>query len=97
MSRRKPAAPVFKPYPHDQPMLLPPRYDEFVPADHLVRVVNEVIEQLDLRALEAQYKGGDTSSYHPKMMLKVLVYAYSQKVHSSRRIAKAVREQLPFL
>ena len=56
----------------------------------LVRVVNDVIDKLDLRTLEAQYKGGGTSSYHPKMLLKVLVYA-------SRRIAKAVREQLPFL
>ncbi len=78
-------------------LLLPPRYDEFIPADHLVRVVNAVIEKLNLRRLEAQYKGGGTSSYHPRMLLKVLVYAYSQKIYSSRRIAKAVREQLPFL
>lgn len=97
MSRRKPAAPVFKAYGQDQLMLLPPRYDEFIPADHLVRVVNAVIEKLDLHVLEAQYKGGGTSSYHPKMLLKVLVYAYSQKVYASRRIAKAVREQMPFL
>jgi transposase len=96
-TRRKPAAPVFKPYRQDQLMLLPPRYDEFIPAEHLVRVVNDVIDKLDLRTLEAQYKGGGTSSYHPKMLLKVLVYAYSQKVYTSRRIAKAVREQLPFL
>jgi len=97
MTRHKLAAPVFKPYRQDQLMLLPPRYDEFIPAEHLVRVVNDVIDKLDLRTLEAQYKGGGTSSYHPKMLLKVLVYAYSQKVYASRRIAKAVREQLPFL
>ncbi len=97
MTRRKPAVPVFKPYRQDQMLLLPPRYDEFIPAEHLVRVVNDVIEKLNLRALEAQYKGGGTSSYHPRMLLKVLVYAYSQKIYGSRRIAKAVREQLPFL
>jgi transposase len=97
MTRRKPAAPVFKPYSQAQMLLLPPRYDEFIPADHLVRVVNAVIDKLDLSALEAQYKGGGTSSYHPQMMLKVLVYAYSQKIYASRRIAKAVREQMPFL
>lgn len=97
MTLRKPAAPVFKPYPFGQMILLPRQYDEFIPAGHLVRVISEVIEKLDLRALEAQYKGGGTSSYHPRMLLKVLVYAYSQKIYSSRRIAKAVREQLPFL
>jgi transposase len=51
MTRRKPAAPVFKPYRQDQLMLLPPRYDEFIPAEHLVRVVNAVIDKLDLRTL----------------------------------------------
>jgi transposase len=66
---RQPAAPVFKPYRQDQLMLLPPRYDEFIPAEHLVRVVNDVIDKLDLRTLEAQYKGGGTSSYHPKIIV----------------------------
>jgi transposase len=97
MSKRKPAAPVFKPYPFGQMALLPRQYDEFIPAEHLVRVVNDVIEKLDLRVLEAQYKGGGTSSYHPRMLLKVLVYAYSQKIYASRRIGKALQEQLPFL
>ena len=97
MTRRKPAAPVFKPYPFGQMTLLPRQYDEFIPAEHLVRVISDVIEKLDLRALEAQYKGGGTSSYHPRMLLKVVVYAYSQKLYASRRIGKAVQEQLPFL
>ena len=97
MSLRKPAAPIFKPYPFGQMALLPRQYDEFIPANHLARVISDVIEKLDLHPLEAQYKGGGTSSYHPKMMLKVLVYAYTQKLYASRRIAKAVREQLPFL
>jgi transposase len=97
MTRRKPATPVFKPYPFGQLALLPRQYDEFIPAEHLVRVISDVIEKLDLRILEAQYKGGGTSSYHPRMLLKVLVYAYSQKIYASRRIAKAVQEQLPFL
>ena len=42
-------------------------------------------------------KGGGTSSYHPKMLLKVLVYAYSQKIYSSRKIAKALRENIHFM
>lgn len=97
MRPRKQAAPVFKPYVMNQAALLPPSYEELIPAEHLVRVVNEVIERLDLTVLVGQYKGGGTSSYHPKMLLKVLVYAYSQKIYTSRQIAKALREQLPFL
>lgn len=71
--------------------------DELIPVNHLVRVVNKYIEQMDLTRLLARYKGGGTSSYHPKMMLKVFVYAYTQRIYSSRRIAKALRESIPFL
>jgi transposase len=95
--KRKPAAPVFKPYVMHQTHLLPPSYDELIPADHLVRVVSRVIDELDLSVLMQQYKGGGTSSYHPQMMLKVLVYAYSQKIYASRRIAKALRENIHFM
>lgn len=94
--RRKHDRVTFKPYTMDQPSLLPPSLEELIPANHLVRVVNRAIEQLDLAPLLARYRGGGTSSYHPKMMLKVLVYAYTQQLYSSRRIAKAVREQIPF-
>jgi len=89
--KRKPAAPVFKPYVMNQAALLPPSYDELIPANHLVRVVNEAVEKIDGSALLAQYKGGGTSSYHPKMLLKVLVYAYAERIYSSQRIGKALR------
>jgi transposase len=95
--RRKPAAAVFKPYVMNQVALMPPSYEEMIPADHLVRVVNKAVEEIDLSALLAQYKGGGTSSYHPKMMLKVLVYAYAERIYSSRRIAKALRENIHFM
>ena len=68
-----------------------------VPEDHLVRVVERVIEQIDLTSLLAKYKGGGTSSYHPKMMLKVMVYAYAEKIYSSRKIAKGLRENVNFM
>lgn len=95
--KRKPAAPVFKPYVMNQVALLPPSYDELIPEEHLVRVVNGAIEKTDLSSLLAQYKGGGTSSYHPKMLLKVLVYAYAERIYSSRRIAKALRENIHFM
>ncbi|HSQ17235.1 MAG TPA: IS1182 family transposase [Anaerolineales bacterium] len=95
--RRKRAAPVFKPYVMNQVALLPPSYDEMIPPGHLVRVVNDGVEKIDVSALLAQNKGGGTSSYHPKMPLKVLVYAYAERIYSSRRIAKALRENIYFM
>ena len=95
--RRKETHPVFKPYVQNQLSLMPPRLDELVPEDHLVRVINRAIDQLDLEPLLKQYKGGGASSFHPGMMLKVIVYAYSEKVYSSRRIAKALRENVNFM
>lgn len=61
---------------------------------HLVWVVNRVVDALDLESLLQRYKGGGRSSYHPRMMLKVLIYAYTPRVYSSRQIAKALRENL---
>jgi transposase len=88
---------TFKPYTMDQPALLPPDLEELIPEDHLVRVVNRVINELDIEPILKQYKGGGTSSYHPRMMLKVLVYGYTQRVNSSRQIAKGLRENVNFM
>jgi len=88
---------VFKPYMMGQPSLLPADLEELIPKDHVVRTINEVIEEIDLSNLYAQYKGGGTSSYHPKMMLKVLVYGYVEQLYSSRKIAKAMRENVYFM
>jgi len=89
--------PVYKEYTMGQLVLLPINLDELIPENHLVRVVNQFVERMNLAPLEAKYKGGGTSSYHPKMMLKVYLYAYTQKIYSSRRIAKALRESLPLM
>ena len=97
MKTRKRAAPVFKPYVMNQIALMPPSYDEKIPSDHLVRVVNKAIEDLNLDALLKQYAGGGTSSYHPKMMLKILIYGYCKKIYTSRKIAAAVRENIHFM
>jgi len=87
---------TFKPYTQAQ-MMLPTSLEELIPEDHLVRVVNRAIDALDLKPLLRRYKGGGTSSYHPRMMLKVLIYAYTQRIFSSRQIAKALRENVNFM
>ncbi|MBN2256091.1 MAG: IS1182 family transposase [Deltaproteobacteria bacterium] len=88
---------IFKPYEQNQMMLLPPSLEEMIPEGHLVRMVNAMIDGIDKRILEAQYKGGGTSAYDPVMLLKVIIYAYSQRIFSSRQIAKELRENVNYM
>ena len=94
MENDKKGVVVFKPYDPNQQMLLPPSLDELIPEGHPVRVVNQVIEKIDLDVMSKQYKGGGTSSYHPKMLLKLLVYGYLSNIYSSRKLEAATRESI---
>lgn len=96
MPRGKSDRPTFKPYDQYQADLIPPTAIELVPEGHLVRIVDDVLNQMDLSSLMARYdKGGGASRYHPMMLLRVWVYAYITKVYSGRQIAKQLRENLP--
>ena len=88
---------VFKTYDQDQLSLLPPSYDDLVPKNHPVRIVNTIIDHLDIDKLTKTYKGGGTSSYHPRMLLKVIVYAYLRNLYSSRKIEQALQENIHFM
>ncbi|WP_253944886.1 transposase [Paenibacillus sp. NEAU-GSW1] len=83
-------------YTMDQ-LCLPMDLEEDIPPNHLVRVVNAAVNRLDNNILADAYPGGGRDSYHPKMLTKVIVYAYTQRIYSSRQIAKAVRENLMFM
>lgn len=88
---------VFKQYQPSQSLLLPPSLEELIPEQHLVRVVNVVIDRMDISAIINRYEGGGTSAYHPRMLLKVLLYGYCMKVYTGRRLAKALREDVNFM
>jgi transposase len=60
---------IFKTYDQDQSSPLPPSYDDLVPVNHPVRIVNTIIDHVDIGVLEQTYKGGGSSSYHPRMLL----------------------------
>lgn len=94
MSRRQP---TFKPYHQQQLMLLPPSLDELIPKDHACRVVNDVINKISLEPLHAAYHTIGSSSYHPQMLLKVLVYGYVSNVYSSRKLEAACKESIYFM
>ena len=65
---------TYKPYHQYETLILPPSLSELIPQTHPVRLVNAVIDKLDISELEATYAGGGTSSYDPRMLLKVIVY-----------------------
>jgi transposase len=88
---------VFKDYTPNQSLLFPPNLSDFVEENHPVRVVNEVIDRLDLESLIKKYKGGGTSSYHPRLLLKVLVYGYLNNVYSSRKLEQALKRDVHFM
>ena len=80
-----------------QNLLLPPSLDELVPENHMVRVVDAVIDRLDISDILSTYRGGGNSAFNPKMMLKVLVFAYLSNVYSSRRIEELLRRDIYFM
>lgn len=97
MVRSKTLSVVFKTNHQHQAMLLPPDLNDLITVNHPVRVVSEVLDKVDITALLQQYKPGGTSSYHPRMLLKVLVFAYINNIYSSRKIEEAVGQNIHFM
>ena len=90
---------TFRDWNVDQPWLLPPSINDFVPADHVAHFVRETVrEGLDLKLIYLSYKGErGQPPFHPAMMVALLLYAYSQGIYASRRIAKACEERIDFM
>ncbi len=97
MQNKRNSKVVFKDYNPNQMMLLPPSLEEMIPENHPVRVVNQVIDTIDLDPLLSKYKGGGCSSYHPRLMLKVLIYGYLTNTYSSRKIEEALHQNIHFM
>lgn len=77
--------------------LFPEDIFDKIPANHPIRLVNQVVNNLDLESIIKLYKGGGTTSYHPRMLIKVLVYAYLSNIYSCRKIEKALTENIHFM
>ena len=88
---------VFKNYNFNQNLLLPPSLEEMISPNHPVRVVNQVIDNLNLDPVFEKYAGGGCPAYHPRMMLKILVYGYVTNLYSSRKIEQALNENIHFM
>ena len=89
---------TFRPYQPDQMLLLPQDLREWVPEGHLAHHVSDLVDALDLGAFYAPYKGDGrrNSPYDPRMMVKVLIYAYGTGTFSSRKMAGKLEEDIAF-
>lgn len=97
MGTKKSTAVVFKEYTPNQLLLVPPTWEEMIPQTHPVRTVAEVIEKIDIKPINRKYKGGGTSSYHPRLLLKLLVYGYLSNVYSSRKLEEQAGSNIYFM
>jgi transposase len=91
-------AKTYKTYLPEQDLLLPPSLRQWLPENHLAYCVSDVVDQLDLSAIESVYEEEDRGQppYHPRMMVKILVYSYCVGVFSSRRMQKRLVEDVAF-
>lgn len=86
----------FKASNRNQPFLLPPSIEDWLPQEHLARFIVETVEQLDLSKIQSQYSGKGKDAYDPQVMLSLLFYGYATGIFSSRKIERATYDSVAF-
>ena len=86
----------FQPILRDTNFLFPPAINDWLPEQHLARFVVEIVEQLDLKAMERAYRGSGSAPFHPALLLSILVYGYATGVFSSRKLEHATYDSVAF-
>ncbi len=87
----------FKPCKTGDGFLFPPHLGDLIPASHPVRLINAMVDKLDITDILMSYKGGGTSSYHPRMLIKLLIYGYFDGVTSSRKLEQSTHENICYM
>ena len=88
---------TYKSYNQNDSLLFPHCIGDFIPENDPVRVLDAIVEHLDISAIEVTYKGGGASSFAPRMLLKVILYAYLQNIHSGRKIEALLKRDVNFM
>lgn len=88
---------TFKNQTGNTPELFPINIFDKIPENHPVRLVNNIVNDLDISDITKLYRGGGCSAYHPRMLIKVLFYGYLSNVYSCRKIEKALNENIHFM
>jgi len=84
----------FKEYNQKQVWLIPPSIEDEIPQGDICRVIDEVVDAININFIEDKYREEGNTAYHPRMMLKILFYGYSRKTFSSRRIAQELERNI---
>ena len=87
----------FRPYSPNQTILFPQRIDKDIADDDPVRLISSIVESLDLSSFRKLYRERGRSPYDPKMLLKVVIYAYMNNIYSCRRIEKSLKRDVHFI
>jgi transposase len=88
---------VFKSYSQNQDFLLPKSLHEFVEPGHIARLISDIIDEMNIDHIIETYKGGGTSAFNPRMLLKDWILGFVNKIYSCRMLAKELRENLTFI
>ena len=88
---------VYKSYNQNDNLLFPPCLGDFIAENDPVRVLNAIVDNLDISGIEDSYAGGGASSYNPRMLVKVVFYAYLQNVYSGRKMEQLLRRDVNFM
>lgn len=87
----------FKEITSQQSVLFPSNLSDKIAPNHPVRIVNQVVDQLNIDDILSTYKGGGTSSYHPRVMIKILFFSYLNNIYSCRKIASQLEENIYYM
>lgn len=88
---------MFKRYDQKQQLLLPLSLEEFVPENHIARVLNDIIDAVDISEIESTYSEEGCPAYHPRLLLKILLYGYLINIRSSRKIEQMTQTDTAFM
>lgn len=86
-----------KSYDQNQCLMFPPHLGEFLPEDHQAVIISDIVDTMDLGCFYSKISSEGNRAYHPKMMFKILAYAYTNGIFSSRKIHKALQESVAFI
>src|ERR1035441_3583999 len=86
----------FLPSDRETPMLMSPSLQDWLPANHLARLIVQTVERLDLHGIEDSYAGRGKRAYRPKMLVALLLYGYATAVFSSRKLERMCFDSVAF-
>jgi len=87
----------FRTYDQNFEINIPVLASELVKNNALVQIIDEIVDKVDIKDLEVYYCGQGSPPYHPKMLIRVWIYGYCQKVYTARPLAKKLREDIGFI